>query len=232
MAEDPQRLALAFLLLAGDERDDVALHLGPIGKGLARAGDGLIRAHHHLARLELAPGRQRRRIRLDGAVGLDGDEPARGAQAGPLVLDDLVMLRIDLRHHHRHIRGPAVRGIVGDHRGFGLGVPLLQRADLVLRHVHGGEYEIHVGGHRFHILGVPHDHVLDGRRHRRLHLPPAAHGLLVGLACGMGGCGERGHLEPRMIVKQRHKTLADHTGRADDADLEFFGHISPLGSWG
>ena len=228
MAEHLQRFLLAFGLLAGDERDDVAHHLGPILEGLARAGNRLIGAHHHLARLELPPRGQRRRVGLNRAVRLDGDETARGAQALLLVGDHVEMLRIDFRHHHRHVRRPAVRAVVGDDRRFGFGVFLFDGANLVLRHVHRAKQKIDAGGHIGHIGHVLNNHALDELGHRRLHFPAAADGLLVGLAGAVRGSGEGGQLEPRVVFQQRDETLADHAGGAENADFQFFGHNNLL----
>ena len=92
-AEHLERLLLGLRFLTGDERDDVAHHLGPVLEGLARAGNRLVGAHNHLARLEFLPRGQRRRVGLNRAVRLDGDETTSGAQALALVLDHLEVLR-------------------------------------------------------------------------------------------------------------------------------------------
>ena len=224
VTEHLERFLLALRLLAGDERDDVAHHLRPVLEGLARAGNRLIRADDDLARLEFLPRGQRRRVRLDRAVRLDGDEAARGAEPLALVLNHREMLRVDLRHDHRHIRRPTVGAVVGDDRGLGLRVLLFDCANLVLRHVHRGEDEIDAIGHAGHIGDVMHRHALDVLGHRRFHLPAGADGLFIGLSRTVRGRGEFDHLKPRVVLQQRHKTLADHTCGAKNADLQLFGH--------
>ena len=51
------------------------------------------------------------------------------------------------------------------------------------------------------------------------------------LAGAVRGSGKRDHLEPRVILKQRDKTLTDHTGGTKDADLQFFGHDDLYDLW-
>ena len=70
MTEHLERFLLGLRFLTGDERDDVAHHLGPILEGLARAGNRLVSAHNHLARLEFLPRGQRRRVGLNREFGL------------------------------------------------------------------------------------------------------------------------------------------------------------------
>ena len=224
MAEDLQRLLLGLRFLAGDERNDVAHHFRPILERLARAGNGLVRAHDDLVRLEFLPCGQSRGIGLDGAVRLDGDETARGAETLLLMFDDLIVLRIDLRHHHRHVRSPAVGAVVGHDRGLGLRVFLFDGADLVLRHVHRGEHEVDVLDHVLDVGHVLDDHVLDELRHRGFHLPAAADGLLVGLAGAVRGRGKGDQFEPRMVFEQRHEALSDHARSSENANLNLFGH--------
>ena len=224
MAEHLERFLLALCFLAGNERDDVAHHLRPILEGLARAGNRLIGADDHLAWLEFLPRGQRRSVGLNRAVRLDGDETACGAKALALVLDHREVFGVDLRHHHRHVRGPAVGAVVGYHRGLGLGITLFDGANLVLRHVHRGEHEVHVRGHGLGVVAVRNHHVLGVFGHRRFHLPTAADGLLIRLAGAVCGSGKRDHFEPRVVFQQRDETLADHTGGAENADLYLFGH--------
>ena len=231
MAEHLERFLLRLCFLTGDERDDVAHHLGPVLEGLARAGNRLVGAHNHLARLEFLPRGQRRRVGLNRAVRLDGDKTTSGAQALALVLDHLEVLRVDLRHHHRHVRGPAVGAVVGDHRGLGLGITLFNGANLVLRHVYRREHEINARGHGLGIVAIDDHHVLDIFGHRGFHLPTVADSLGIRLAGAVRGSGKRDHLEPRVILKQRDKTLTDHTGGTKDADLQFFGHDDLYDLW-
>ena len=131
------------------------------------------------------------------------------------------MLRIDFRHDHRHVRRPAVRAVIGHHRGFGLRVLFLGCANLVFRHVDCGEQEIHIRGDVFDIRHVLDDHGLDELRHRGFHLPTPADSLFVGLAGAVRRCSERNQLEPRVVFEQGDEALPDHAGCAENADLDF-----------
>ena len=227
MSPHLQGLLLALLLLAADVGDQIVHHLGPALEGLARAGDGLIGAHQHLIDIEarLHQGGKERGVALDGAVGLDGDKAPFGAQALPLGVDDFDVVGVELRHHHGHVVGPAVGGVVGHHRALGLGVPLLQRADLVLFHVHGAEYEVHRLRDLLHIRLSVHDNQLFGLLgDGGLHGPAVGYRLLVGLAGGARAGGQDGEPEPGVVFHQGDETLAHHAGGADDAHFILF-HI-------
>ena len=166
---------------------------------------------------------QRRNIALQAAIGLDGDEAALRAETAALRLDDADVVGVQLRDDHRHIRRPAVRGIVGDDGTFEPRIALLQCADLVLFHVHGAEHEIDHGGELFCVgLRVENGHFRRLRRDGLRHVPFGADGLTVGLACAVRTGGQSRQLEPRMRGDQKDKALTDHAGRADDADLVFF----------
>ena len=162
-------------------------------------------------------------VGLDGAVGLDGDEAALGAQALALGGDDLQVLRVHLGHHHGHVLGPAVGGVVGHHRALGLGVGLLQGADLVLLHIHGTEHKVHQAGDLLNVrLGVQHHQILGLLRDRSSHGPAVLHRLLIGLARGAGAGGDDGELEPGVLLHQGDEALAHHAGAADDSDFVLF----------
>ena len=224
VTEHLQRFLFGLLLFAGDERNDVAHHFRPVVERLARAGNGLVSAYDNLARLEFLPSGERRSVGLDGAVWLDGDEAVRGAETLALVLDHLIMLRVDFWHDHRHVRSPAVGAVVRYDRRFGFRVFLFDGADLGLRHVHCGEHEIDVLDHVFHVSHVLDDHVLHEFRHRRFHLPATADGLFVGLAGAVRGRGKGDQFEPRMVFEQRDEALSDHARSSENADLNLFGH--------
>ena len=181
-----QRLLLGLLLLTADVRDDVAHHLRPGLEILAGTGNGLVGGNDHLIGLKLHPCGQRRCIGLNGTVGLYSDEASCGAQTLLLLLDDLVMLGIDLRYHHRNVLGPAMCRVVGHHRCLCPGIGLLDHTDLVLLHVYRREYEIHVPGHALDVRHILHDHVLHLLRHGDVQLPSALYGLAVGLSCRPG----------------------------------------------
>ena len=226
LAPDLQGLLLALLLLAADVGDQVIHHLGPALEGLARAGDGLVGTHQHLVDPVLQQGVQGGGIGLDGAVGLDGNEAALGAQALALGGDDLQVLRVHLGHHHGHILRPAVGGVVGHHGALGLGIALLQSADLVLLHIHGTEHKVHHAGDLFHIgLGVHHHQLLSLGGDGGIHGPAACHGLLIGLPGGAGAGGQDGQLEPGVVLHQGDEALTHHAGGADDAYFVLLFHF-------
>ena len=229
VAPQLQRLALALFLLAADVGDDVIYDLGHPVKGLACTGNGLIGADQSLADTKLLHQRmQGRHIALQAAVGLDRDEAALGTQTLALGRDDLNVVRVDLRHDHGHIRGKAVCAVVGDHRALGLCVSLFQCLDLGLGHIDCAEDEIDLRSDLFHLGGIQHDHLLDALGHRGSHCPAAANGLLIGLACAAAGRGQRGQLEPGMILKQGHKTLPHHARCANDTNFILFFHFQHL----
>ena len=94
MSKDAQGLLFTLLLLAADVGDDIAHHLRPVLKCLARAGDCLVGRHHKLHRLKLLPRSQAGGVALDRAVRLDRDEAALCAKPLLLVFDHLeVVLR-------------------------------------------------------------------------------------------------------------------------------------------
>ncbi len=117
-----------------------------------------------------------------------------------------------------------MRAVVGHDRGLGLRVFLFDGANLGLRHVHRGEYEINVLDHVFHVGHVLDHHGLDEFRHRGFHLPATADGLFVSLAGAVCGRGKSDHFEPRMVFEQRDEALSDHARSSENADLDFFGH--------
>ena len=209
-------------------------HLRPALEGLARPGDGLVGADQHLLNVIARPHQRGEEggVALDGAVGFDGDKAPPGAQTLPLGVDDPDVVGIELRDHHRHVVGPAVGGVVGHHRALCLGVPLLQRLDLVLFHVYRAEDEVHHTGDLVHIgLGVQHHQGLGLLGDGGLHGPAAGHGLFIGLAGGAGAGGQSGELEPGVVLHQGDKALAHHAGGSDDAYLVLFHfynlHINP-----
>ncbi len=218
MAEDAQRLLFALLLLAGDEGDDVADHLRPVLEGLAGAGDCLVGGCCHLVGLKLLPRGKGRGVGLDGAVGLDSDKAPRGAKALLLIPDDLCVLRVDLRDDHRDIRGPAVCGVVGDDRRLGLCVLLLDRTDLILGHVYGGEDKVHILCNALHIRNVLHDDLCGRFRNGSVELPSSLYGLAVGLSCASSGGSDLRHLKPRMMLQDLDESLTDHAGAAKYAN--------------
>ena len=94
---------------------------------------------------------QRGNVALERAVGFDRDEAALRAEALALRVDDLDVLRIELRHDHRDVRRAAVGGVVGDDRAFELGIAFFKRLDFILLHVDRAEDKV---DHRGDLLGV------------------------------------------------------------------------------
>ncbi len=161
-------------------------------------------------------------VALQRAVGLDGDKAPLGAQPLPLGLNDLGVGGIDLRDKHGDVQGAAVGGVIGHHRALVPGVVFLQRFDLVLFHVHGGEHEVHLGGDGVHIRrGVQHLHLPDARGDGGGHGPAALYRLGVGPARRAGGGSQGGDGKPGVPLQQGDKALAHHAGGADDADSKF-----------
>ena len=223
MAPQLQRLLLTLLLLAADVGDAVVHHLGPTLEGLARAGDGLIGAYQRLLQTILPQGMQGGHIALERAVGLHGNEAPLGAQTLALRVDDGDVVGVDLGHYHGHIVGPAVGGVIGDHRALQLGVLLLQGADLVLLHVDGAEHKVHHRGQLLSVrLSVQHHQLLGLLGHGNIQCPAAGQSLLVGLAGTAAAGRDGGELEPGVILHQGDEPLAHHTRAADDTDLELF----------
>ena len=223
LAEELQGLLLALLLLAADVGDAVVHHLGPALKGLARAGDGLVGADQGGLQPVLAQGMQGGDVALEGAVGLHGDEAPLRAQTLALMGDHGQVLRVDLRHHHGDVLRPAVGGVVGDDGALQLGVALLQGPDLVFRHIHGAEAEIHQRGDLFRVRHGVHHHEIPGAGgDGGGHDPALLRRLAIGLPGAAGAGGDDGEAEPGVVLHQRDEALTHHARAADDADLVLF----------
>ena len=222
-APEFQGLPFALLLLTADVGNAVVHHLRPAFERFARAGDGLVSTDQGLFHTVLQQGMQGGNVALEGAVALHGDEAPLGAQALALGLNDFNVLRIQLRHHHRHVVRPAVGGVVGDDGALQLGVPLLQGPDILLLHVHGAEAEVHLGGQFLRVgFRVQDDQALGFIRHGRGHGPAGGRGFLVGFPGAPGAGGYRRQLEPGVVLQKRDETLAHHTGASNDAGLVLF----------
>ena len=142
LTPDTKRLLLALFFLAADVRDDISLHLRPFLEGLACSGDRLISRSDYLVRLEFLPCGQHRRVALDRAVRLYCDKASGRAKTLFLILDDIKVLRIDLRNDHRDVRGPAMCAVIGYDRCLGLCIFFFDRADLVFCHINCRKYKI------------------------------------------------------------------------------------------
>ena len=225
MAENAQRLFLALLLFPADIRDDISDHLGPVLEILSCAGNCLISGDNSLIGLKFFPCRKGRRITLDRAVGLDGDESAFCAKSPLLEFDHFAVLRIDLRDDHGNIRCPAVRAVVGDYRSLCFGIFFLDGTDLVLLHIHGAEAEINFRCYCLHVLHIFDNDLPYGFRDRSIHLPSSGDTFFISLAGASGARRDRCYLKPGVIFQERDKPLADHTCSAEDANTKFLVHF-------
>ena len=145
--------------------------------------------------------------------------PRRAALGG----DDLDVVGVDLRHHHRDIGGKPVGAVVGDHRTLGLGVGFLQRLDLILFHVHGAENKIHPAGNFLHNGWRPAPPCL-------LHFPAWGWASASGRPPPPGTvCRQTVPRAARAVSSNQGcsasrvmKTLPHHAGGAHNADFVFF----------
>ena len=202
MSPDLQRFLLALFFLAADIRDDILDHFRPCLKVLARAGNRLVSCDHALVRLEFLPCLKCRHITLNRTVRLNSDEAACRAQTFLLMLDNLEMLRVDLRNDHRHVRRPAVRAVVGNDRRFRFGISFLDGLDFILAHIDRAEHEVHRCRDLFHLIHMHHHEFFDCLRNRCIHLPSSFYRLFIGLS-GAASARREGHnLKPWMIFKQ------------------------------
>ena len=164
-----------------------------------------------------------RDVALEGAVRLDRDKAAPGAQALALRLDDRDMAGIQLRHDHRDVVGAAVGGIVGDDRDLRLRVGFLEGLDLVFGHIDRTEDEIDQLLHFFNILRrVEQDHVGHRGGQRGLHQPAARHEFPVLFPGAPLGGGEGGDMKPGMVFEQGGEPLPDHAGGPDNSNTIVF----------
>ena len=135
-------------------------------------------------------------------------------------MDDLIVLRIDLRNDHGDILCPAVRAVVGDHGGLVLRVIFLDGADLVLGHIHRGEAEIHLCRDSSHLVDIDDLHALILFGHGDIQLPAAADRFLVSLAGASGAGGQDCDIKPGMVLENGQETLSHHSGCAQDRNLQ------------
>ena len=217
------------MLLAADKGDDVVHDLGHGFKRLARAGDRLVGRDGGALDAEFHQGVQEGDIGLQRAVALDGDEAALCPQPPALRGDNGEMVVIDLGNDHGHVGRRTVRRIVGDDGHFELCILFLERLDLLLFHVDGAKDKVHEGRELLCIrFRVQKHHVLCIGGHGDAHCPAVADGLAVRLSRRARARRERHGLKEGMPVKQGDKSLSDHAGRADHADLILFLHRSLL----
>ena len=181
-APKAQRLLLALFFLPSDIRNNIALHLRPVLKGLSSAGNSLIGCCHHLIGLKFLPCGQSRRIALNRAIRLNCNKAPFSSQTLSLEGNHLKMLWVDLRHYHRNIRSPAVSAVIGDNRSLSLCIRFLNSLNLILCHIHCAEYEIHAGSHCLHLIYIHHNQLFNRFWHRRGHFPAVSYCLLIGFS--------------------------------------------------
>ena len=142
----------------------------PVFKGLAGTGNGLVSADEDIFDAILLMQREERRdIALKGAVGLDGDEAAGGAETLLLSGDDVEVLRVQFRDDHRDIFGVAMCAVVGDDGDVGFRVSLFESSRRVFGHVDSTEDEVdHLADLLDVVFGVHDDDVFEFLRHRGL----------------------------------------------------------------
>ena len=158
-----------------------------------------------------------------GAVRI-GHDVAAGLPAPALLLDQIEMVGVDLRHDERYIGCHAKGAGVRDHCASGGGKLRLKflcdvgikRGEDDVRQLAGGAFG-HVGLQR---------HPGDVTRQRGVELPPAR--FTISLARAAVACCQPRNVEPRMIVEQLNKSLANHSGRAQNAYIPTFHDASRI----
>ena len=151
----------------------------------------------------------------DGAVGV-GDDVAARLLAPGLLLDQMEVIGVDLWQDQRHVGRHAEGAGVGDDGAAG-----------------GGELGFEFAGEgcidrreddfgRAFWLGRRNDHLGDALGQDRVQTPLG--GFAVSFASGAVAGGQPNDLEPGMVFQQLDVALADHAGRAEDADGEFVFH--------
>ena len=224
---DLHGLLLTFFLFPADIGDHIAGHFRPVGKASACPADRLICAGHHLQRLI---GEQRGEggdITLDGAVGLDHDKAAPGAQAFALRRDHLAVFRVDFRDQHGHIRQHPGGGVVADDGQLRPGIGIFQGQGFRLVKGDGGEHQVHLFRHPGYLACVLNHQGFNALRHRVFHMPAAFHRLLIALPGASGAGRQGGHGKPGVLTQQGHQALAHHAGGAQDARSQLFHHAYP-----
>ena len=134
------------------------------------------------------------------------------------MLDDLEVLRVDLRHYHGNVRCPAVSAVVGNDRSLSLCIGFLDGFDLLFGHINCGKYKIYSGSNLLYLVYIHNDQFLHCFRHRSIHFPAAADCFFVSFSGSSGACCHRHYLKPGMIFQKGNETLAYHSGSAKDTN--------------
>ena len=122
------------------------------------------------------------------------------------------MLRVDLGNHHRNIGSPTMCGVVGYNGNFCLCIFLFDCADLFLRHINCGKYEIHLGCNGIHFVNVFYDQIFHMFGHRSGHFPSLSDCINIFFTGTSGACCYQNHFKPGMIFQQGNESLSNHTG--------------------
>ena len=126
-----------------------------------------------------------------------------GAQSLFLRGDRFEMIGVDFGNDHRHVGGKAVRGIIGHHGDFALGIRFLQSFDFFLIHIHRAKDEI--DGFRNFIdvvFGVEYRQSRVFFGNGAAESPFARHGLRIGLSRGAAGRRKRRDFEQGVILQE------------------------------
>ena len=62
-----------------------------------------------------------------------------------------------------------------------------------------------------YVIYVKNNKLFHSLRHRRIHFPAIAYRFLICLSCRTRACRNCYNFKPRMILKQRDKSLTYHT---------------------
>ena len=165
----------------------------------------------HLLQPELSKRRERHR-QHDGRAVRVGDDPALPAARGRLAVEELEMVGVHLGNHQRHVRVHAVVSRVADDEVPGGGEGAFDFSGD--RRVEPGEHQLRRAARRRLLDGQSRDIV----RRRRGQTPRG--GVAIGLALRTMAGAEPGDLEPRVVREERDELLADHAGRAEDANFD------------
>ena len=126
------------------------------------------------------------------------------------------MFRIYFRYNHRNIRCPAVCTVVRNNRCLGFCIIFFNLFDFFFCHIYSTKNKINFAADCLNIIYIFYNYIFYRFRHRFLHFPAAAYCLFICFPCTSWTCCNCCYFKPRVILQQRNKTLAYHTGTAKD----------------
>src|ERR1035437_1621776 len=216
-AEKLEGFGLHLFFFAANVGHDVDQDVHGGYAGVAGAGDGLHGGHEDLFDAEaLLDGLEGHDQAYGGAVGV-GDHVAARLAARGLLLDQVEVLGVNLGNDQGHVGRHAVGAGVGNDGAAGLGKAGFEVAGD--GGVQSGENYFGCGlvsGGRSQGVGGSDGHAGDASGERRVQAPPG--GFSVGFAAGAVAGAQPCNFKPGMALKQLNEALADHSGRAEDAD--------------